>query len=184
MATRSGGHHFGPSLHKFTFSQSIRTSHILTTSLSPCSFYNLKASTAPFFYEALLPFIFWVQVMHIRILLGLFKQLKLLCYFTTRKLLGHAFLTAFETSSAKPQELLFINVRKPVDTCSKISVSRSCWHHKVTTWVWEAFLNLCLIQRCASIPLLSGALPEWTICGFAKKKAATKQRATCGFRCT
>lgn len=117
------------------------------------------------------------------LLLGLFQQLKLLFDFATRKLLGRAFLPSFQTSSAQPQMRLCINVR---NTCwnSKISVNRSGWHHKVTIWIWKALLDLCLIQRCASPPLLSGALPEWTICGFAKKKATTRQRATYGFRHT
>lgn len=178
MAIQPGGHHLV--LHSAS-SQSIRTSYILTTSLSPFSFYNLKTSRSPlFFYEALLPFIIWLQWS----CLVFFSSWSFFFYFTTIKPLGRAFLTSFETSSAKPQVLLCINARKPVDTCSKISVNRSCWHHKVTTWIWEAFLDLCLIQRCASPPLLSGAPPEWSIYEFAKKNAKTKQRAACGFRHT
>lgn len=180
MATQSGGHHLV--LH---FARSLSDSRYgLHIYLQPHSRHSAsitwRQAHPPFFYEALLPFIIWLQWS----CLVFFSSWSFFFYFTTRKLLGRAFLTSFETSSAKPQVLLCITVRKPVDTCSKISVNRSCWHHKVTTWIWEAFLDLCLIQRCASPPLLSGALPEWSIYEFAKKNAKTKQRAACGFRHT
>lgn len=180
MAAQSGGHHCGPLLHKFTFSQSIRTLYIVTSSLSPASSCNLEASAAPpSFYEALLLFIIRLQVMHTMILLGLFQQLKLLFYFTNRKPPGPLL---FLLHLKHPHVFLCTNVKKLVDTCSKISANHSHWHHKITTWMREAFRDLCLIQRCASPPFLWGALPEWTICGFAKEKKSNQTKSYLQFK--
>lgn len=101
----------GPLLHTCTFSQLIWTSYKLTTSLSPFSFSNLKASTASF-YEAILPFISWLQVMHT--MRGLFEQLWL-CTLQPADSAG----TCFSHSTW--------NILRKTTSASLYKCEESCW---------------------------------------------------------
>lgn len=164
-----------PVLHKFTFSQSIRTPYILPTSLWSFSFYNLKAKAALFFMKPFCHLLSDCKSCGAIILHGLFLS-------QPKNRWNMLFLLHSKHPQQNSKVLLCINVVKPVDICSKISVNHSCWHHKVTTWIWEALLDLCPTQRWAFLPLLSASLPEWTIERFTKKEATPKQRPSCGFR--
>lgn len=175
----------GPLLHACTFSQLIWTSYKLTTSLSPFSFSNLKARTASF-YEAILPFISWLQVMHT--MCGLIEQLKL-CTLQPADSAG----TCFSHSTW--------NILRKTSSISLYKCEESCWcllHpckyqqrvHTDTAKRQNVHVRSFPRSPLHSKPCFSSFVVRSStgvnpaIWGFAKEKATTKQRTTCGFRHT